>query len=82
MFVVTSILFLGEWVYYCSDLISRWPKLDASLRTDASGLAVFAFALWIFLFREKCSGYAMAMLCFVFGASSQLALHLFLALQK
>jgi hypothetical protein len=77
MFVVMSILFLAEWALYFSHLIRRWQQIDPGLRTDASGLAVFAFALWVLLIRERCSGYAMAMLSFVFGASWGLVLHLF-----
>jgi hypothetical protein len=77
MFVVTSILFLTEWVIYFSHLIRHWQQIDPGLRTDASSLAVFAVGLWVLLIRERCSGYAMAMLSFVFGASWGLALHLF-----
>ena len=77
MFVFMSVLFLVEWVLYFSHLIRRWQQIDPGLRTDASSLAVFAIGLWVLLIREKCSGYAMAMLSFVFGASWGLALHLF-----
>jgi hypothetical protein len=78
MFVFMGILFLAEWVLYSLHLMRRWQQIDPSLRTDASSLAVFAIGLWVLLIRERGSGYAMAMLAFVFGASWGLALHLIL----
>jgi len=77
MFLFMGILFLAEWVLYTLHLMRRWQEINPSLRTDASSLAVFAIGLWVLLIRERCSGYAMAMLAFVFGASWGLALHLY-----
>ncbi len=77
MFVFMSIVFLTEWVLYTLHLMRRWQQINPSLRTDASCLTVFAIGLWVLLIRERCSGYAMAMLAFVFGASWGLALHLY-----
>ena len=77
MFVFMGILFLAEWVLYSLHLMRGWQQINPSLRTDASSLAVFAIGLWVLLIREKCSGYAMAMLSFVFGAAWGLSLHLY-----
>lgn len=77
MFIVASALFIVEWAFYCVHLFRHWQSIDASLRTDASSLAMFAAALWIFLVRERSSGFTMVMLLMVFGAAWQLAIHLF-----
>jgi len=77
MFIVTSALFLVYWMMYFVHLAKTWASVDPRMRVDSSSLATFSIALWIFLLKERVSGWAMAWACFTFVAAANLVLHIF-----
>ena len=77
IFIVMSALFLIYWVMYLVHLLKTWPRIDLRLHLDSSSLATFSLALWVFLLKEKVSGWTMMFATFAFVAAVNLALQMF-----